>query len=75
MSKVTTLAEGQVTAVDSIVIELIEADEPPAVIIIRWPAKVSVLHLRLFPAAADTAARIFAASVVKLAQIRRARKL
>jgi hypothetical protein len=34
---------------DTLVIELIEANETPAVVIIRWPAKPSVLHPRRFP--------------------------
>ena len=75
MSKVTELASGQITAVDSLTIELIEADETPAVVIIRWPARASVLHPQRFTAAADAAARTFAAAAVKQAQIRRDRKL
>ena len=75
MSKVTPLASGQITAVDTLTIELIEADETPAVIIIRWPVKPSVLHPQRFAAAADIAARTFAAAAVRLAQIRRDRRL
>jgi hypothetical protein len=76
MSQVTVLASGQLNGTASITIELIEANETPAVdIIIRWPSKPSVLHPRLFPAAADTAARTFAAAVVRLAQLKRDRKL
>jgi hypothetical protein len=74
MSNVTELSRGQINGRDTITIELIEADETPAVIIIRWPAKATVLHPRRFPAA-DTTARVFAAAVVKLAQIRRDQKL
>jgi hypothetical protein len=74
MSQVTELASGQLTAVDTITIELVQADETPAVVIIRWPSKPSILHPRRFPAVADAAARIFAAAVVRLAQIRRDRK-
>jgi hypothetical protein len=37
MSKITTLATGQVTATDAVTIELVEADETPAVVIITWP--------------------------------------
>ena len=51
------------------------ANETPAVVIIRWPAKASVLQPRRFLAAADGAARVFAAAAVRLAQIRRERKL
>jgi hypothetical protein len=75
MSKLTELASGQITAVDHTTIELVQADETPAVVIIRWPAKASVLHPRRFPAIADATARTFAAAVVKLAQIRRDRRL
>lgn len=71
MSKVTELATGQITATETITVELIEANETPAVVIIRWPAKPSVLHPRRFPAAAETAARTFAAAAVRLAQLRR----
>jgi hypothetical protein len=65
------LASGAITAVDTITIELVEADETPAVVIVRWPARPTVFHPRRFPAGADTAARVFAAAVVKLAQLRR----
>ena len=38
MSKVTELASGQITTADSVTVELVEADETPAVVTIRWPA-------------------------------------
>jgi hypothetical protein len=75
MSHVTELATAQLTATDAVVIELIEADETPAVVLIRCPDKASVLHPYRFPTVADVAARIFATAVVRLAQIRRDRKL
>jgi hypothetical protein len=71
MSNITELAAGQLNTADTITIELVEADETPAVVIIKWPNKATVLHPRRFGAAADTAARVFAGAVVKLAQIRR----
>jgi hypothetical protein len=43
-SNVTTLAECTVSAFGMISIELVEADETPAVIIVRWPTKPTVLH-------------------------------
>jgi hypothetical protein len=46
-------------------VELIEADETPAVVIVRWPSKPTVLHPHRFPASADTAVRTFAAAVVR----------
>jgi hypothetical protein len=75
MSKITELATGQLTATDSITIELVEADETPAVVIITWPAKPTVLHPRRFPSCANTAAGVFAAAIVRLAHIRSERRL
>ena len=49
MSKLTPLASGQITAVDTLIIELVEADETPTVVIDRWPVKATVLHPRRFP--------------------------
>jgi hypothetical protein len=43
MSKGTELASGQITATDTVTIELIEANETPEVII-RWPSKPTVLQ-------------------------------
>ena len=74
MSQVTELASSQITAIDTLTIELVQADETPAVVIIRWPAKPSVLHPHRFPAVAEIAARVFAAAVVKLAQLKRERR-
>jgi len=49
MSEITTLATGQLKGHDAITIELVEADETPAVVIIRWPVKASVVHPHRFP--------------------------
>jgi hypothetical protein len=67
MSQITELASGAITAADTITVELIEADETPAVVIVRWPAKPTVLHPRRFPDAAATIAR---RAATRLAQIR-----
>jgi hypothetical protein len=75
MSKVTELASGQITAIDTITVELIETDQTPAIVIVRWPTKPSVFHPRRFPGAAESAARVFAAAVVRLAAIKRERRL
>ena len=42
--KMTELASGAITAVDTVTIELGEADEPPAIIIVGWPAKPTLFH-------------------------------
>jgi hypothetical protein len=75
MSQITELASGVITAVDTVTIELVEADETPAAVIIRWPINACVLHPHRFGVAADVVARTFAAAAVRLAQIRRDRKL
>lgn len=75
MSKITLLASGALTAADTLTIELVEADETPVVVIVRWPAKATVLHPHRFPSAAETAARVFAAAAVRLAHLKRERKL
>ena len=75
MSKVTELASGQITHHRTITVELVETDQTPAVVIVRWPSKPTVLHPHRFGSAADTAARTFAAAAVRLAQLRRDRKL
>ena len=72
MSKVTELATGQITATETITVELIEANETPAVVIIRWPARPSVLHPRRFPDAAAVLARLFATAATELAPSRTA---
>jgi hypothetical protein len=75
MSQITELASGAITATDIITIELVEADETPAVVIITWPAKPTVLHPRRFPDVAATVAQLFARAHVVLAAIRVERKL
>jgi len=49
MSTITTLATGQINAIDTITVELVETDEHPTVVIIRWPDKPSVIHPMRFP--------------------------
>jgi hypothetical protein len=70
MSKVTTLASGQINGADSILIELVEAEETPAVVIITWPLKPTVCHTRRFPEIAAMVARLFASASTELASIK-----
>jgi hypothetical protein len=44
-------------------------------VIVRWPTKLTVIHPHRFPTAADIAARTFAAAAVRLAGIKRERRL
>lgn len=59
MSIITELASAAITATDTITVEVIEADETPAVVIVRWPVKPTVLHPRRFPDTAAMVARLF----------------
>jgi hypothetical protein len=75
MSKVTPLASGQINPSDNLTIELVEADETPAVVIVRWPLKPSVFHPRRFPDTAAVIARLFAEAATALAGIKANRRL
>jgi hypothetical protein len=56
-------------------IELLEADDMPAVVIVTWPLKPTVLHPRRFPDAAATAVKLFAEAATTLAGIKASRLL
>jgi hypothetical protein len=71
----TELATGQITSTETIIAELIEADEAPAVVIVRWPAKPAVFHPRRFPDVAAMVARLFAEAATRFAAIKRERRL
>jgi hypothetical protein len=75
MSKITELASSQINTSDTLAIELVEADETPAVVIIRWPVKATVLHPRRFPDTAARIARVFAEASTALARIKANRRL
>ena len=75
MSQITELASGQITAGEAITVELVEANETPAVVIVHWPAKPTVLHPRRFPDAAAVTARLFAEAHTALAGIKARRPL
>jgi hypothetical protein len=70
MSKITELASSTINGTDSIVIELSDADETLAGVIVRWPLKATVCHPRRFPDTAATIARLFAEAATRLASIK-----
>ena len=72
MSKVTTLGESQIIASphNVISIELVEADETPAVVIVTWPLQPTMLHPRRFPDGAVAIVRLFATASTELARIK-----
>jgi hypothetical protein len=75
VSQITELASAAITATDTIVVELVEADETPAVVIVRWPVKPTVLHPRRFPDTAAMVARLFAEASTALARIKASKRL
>ncbi len=70
MSKTTTLASGQITPADALLVELRESDDFPTTIMITWPQAPSVIDPRRFSATANAVARLMATAITKLAQIR-----
>ena len=58
MSQVTELATTQINTTAAVTVELVEAEETPAVVIVTWPVKATVLHPRRFPDAAAVMADV-----------------
>jgi hypothetical protein len=75
MSQITELAAARLIPSESITVELVEADETPAVVIVRWPLQASVIHPRRFPDIAALIVRLFSEAHVTLASIKAGRKL
>ena len=75
MSQVTALASAQINASDTIVVDLFEADLEPAVVIITWPAKATVLHPQRFPDAAAAIVKLFSDAHIVLAAFKAERRL
>jgi hypothetical protein len=75
MSQVTELASVQLSPVDTLTIELVENHEQPSTVICRWPARSSVFDAKQFGPVATALTTAFAGATVRLAQIRRDRKL
>ena len=42
MAQITELASSQINASDTITVELVEADETPPAVLLRWPGQPSV---------------------------------
>ena len=70
MSQITELGSGAITVTRPPTIELVEVDETPAVVIVRWPLKPTVCHPLRFPDTAAMLARLFAGASTELARIK-----
>jgi hypothetical protein len=75
MSEITELAHVQLSPVDTLVIELVENHEQPSAVICRWPNRPSTFNAKQFGPVATALTTAFAGATVRLAQIRRERKL
>ena len=67
-----TLASAEITPADQLTIELVQATETPAVILIRWLAAPSVTDSRRFASVTLAITRIMAEARAKLTTIKAA---
>jgi hypothetical protein len=69
MSKITTLASGQINRTDSITVILIRPDGMPPSVIIHWPQQATVSVPIRFAEVASAAVKILARSSTELSRI------
>jgi hypothetical protein len=62
-----TLASGQVSTADTLIIELVTAAETPPAVLLRWPGEPSVTQPHRFPVVANQVMAIMAAAIGRLA--------
>ena len=74
MTDITELASVQLSPVDTLTIELVENHERQSAVI-RWPSRPGVFNAKQFGAVATALTTAFAGATVRLAQIRRDKKL
>jgi hypothetical protein len=75
MSKITVLAEGQITPSDAIVVVLVEPADMPNSVVIHWPAKPTVCTPAQLDAVVAAAMRLLSAAVIELAALRMWKRL
>jgi hypothetical protein len=75
MHQRTDLSVGNINDTDRLIIELIEPLDAPPIVAINWPSKPTVCTPGDYDQTAATAMRVLANATVRLAQIRRGRKL
>jgi hypothetical protein len=74
-SSETEVASGRITRAHSLRVVLVERPDNPAVVLIEWPDQSSVCTPHSLQAAAVKAMNILARATIRLAQIKRDRKL
>jgi hypothetical protein len=75
MSQRTDLSAGNINGADRLIVEFIEPLDTPPIIAITWPSKPTVCTPANYDQTAANAMRLLAAATVRLAQIRRDRRL
>jgi hypothetical protein len=75
MSKITVLAESQITPSDTIVVVLVEPADMPNSTVIHWPSKPTVSDPQRFPEVAAAIVRLFSEAATNLASIKARRRL
>jgi hypothetical protein len=69
-----TLAEGDLSENDHLVIELVDGQDTPQVVLIRWPPRATAVRPAAYGDTAAKAMRLLANADVELARLRRTRK-
>ena len=69
-----TLAEGDITQNDHLVVEPVDGQETPQVALIHWPVKSTAVRPAAYGDAAAKAMRLLANADVELARLRRTRR-
>jgi hypothetical protein len=65
-----TLASGQITASDTIVVELVTSAHTPPIVLIHWPVKATTVGPAAYADTASKIMRILARANIELARIR-----
>ena len=64
----TIFVRGSLNSHDEIVVILVEPDNEPALVQIRWPARITTTTAAAYPAVSATIVRLIAESAVALAR-------
>jgi hypothetical protein len=70
MSKITTLASSQITAVDTITVQLLEPTGEPAIVRVTWPLQATITSAVKYAEVGSVAMRILANASTELSRIK-----
>ena len=66
----TELATGTINGSDRLIVELVEADDMPPIVLVEWPPQPTVCNPDRFPDTAAAVARLMARASTGLARIK-----